>query len=299
MFDTIIAVDWSARSAPSPMRPSKDAIYLCVSRLNEGGSKHPEYFRTRHEAMARVYGLLDKEMISGRRSFIGFDFNFGYPSGFAKELTGCADAMSVWEWMSERCEDGPDNKNNRFEVAAEINAQFPGIGPFWGAPNSIYLKGLPHKGSLRYGHGMAEWRQSDFASKTAQSAWKLYTNGAVGSQAILGISHLHKLKHWLGVRGAVFPFETDSYSPSRPVVIGEIYPSFYSVDYMIPLEEKYPDQFYHILDACQVRQVCDRFACLMQTKMHAASLFDIKLVKESIIKEEGWIVGVPANGTIE
>ena len=299
MFDTIIAVDWSARSAPSSVTPSKDAIYLCVSRLNEGASQHPEYFRTRHEAMARVYALLDEEMTAGRRSFIGFDFNFGYPSGFAKQLTGRTDGISVWEWMSERIEDGPDNKNNRFEVAAEINDQFTGIGPFWGAPNSLWLESLPHKGSLRHGHGMVEWRQSDLASKTAQSAWKLYTTGSVGSQAILGISYLYELKCWLGGRGAVFPLETGSYFPNCPVVIGEIYPSFYGVDYMIPLQEKYPNELYHILDARQVRQVCDRFACWIQTKMDNACLFDINLVRESVLREEGWIVGVPASRTVK
>ena len=101
MFDTIIAVAWSARSTPSPVRPTKDAIYLCVSRLNEGASQHPEYFRTRAEAMARIHDLLDGEMAAGRRSFIGFDFNFGYPSGFAKILTGRTDGISVWKWMSE------------------------------------------------------------------------------------------------------------------------------------------------------------------------------------------------------
>ena len=296
MFDTIIAVDWSARSTPSPVRPTKDAIYLCVSRLHEGASQHPEYFRTRAEAMVRIHDLLDGEMAAGRRSFIGFDFNFGYPSGFAKILTGRTDGISVWKWMSERIEDRLDNQNNRFDVAAEINAQFPGIGPFWGAPNSVCLNGLPHKGSLRHGHGMNEWRQSDLASKTAQSSWKLYTTGSVGSQAILGMSHLYKLKGWLGRRGAVFPLETGSMLPHLPVVIGEIYPSYYRVDYMIPLEEKYPNAPYHILDARQVRQVCDRFACLMQTEMHAAHLFDITIVKESVLKEEGWIVGVPANG---
>ena len=112
----------------------------------------------------------------------------------------------------------------------------------------------------------------------------------------LGISHLYKLKCWLGEQGAVFPLETGSQLPDCPVVIGEIYPSFYSFDYMIPLQEQYPNQFYDILDARQVRQVCDQFACFMQTKMRAAYLFDIKSIRDSILKEEGWIVGVPANG---
>ena len=102
MFDTIIAVDWSARSTPSPVIPSKDAIFLCVSRLQEGASRHPEYFRTRYDAMARVQALLDGEMVAGRRSFVGFDFNFGYPSGFAKQLTGRKDTISVWKWKTRQ-----------------------------------------------------------------------------------------------------------------------------------------------------------------------------------------------------
>ena len=39
---------------------------------------------------------------------------------------------------------GPDNRNNRFAVADEINQRFGGIGgPFWGRPGSQVFAHLP------------------------------------------------------------------------------------------------------------------------------------------------------------
>ena len=75
MFDTIIAVDWSARASPSPVTPVKDAIFLCIFRLSEGESRHPEYYRTRFSAMDRIREILEAELKVGRRTLIGFDFN--------------------------------------------------------------------------------------------------------------------------------------------------------------------------------------------------------------------------------
>lgn len=296
MFDTIIAVDWSARASPSPVTPVKDAIFLCIFRLSEGESRHPEYYRTRFSAMDRIREILEAELKVGRRTLIGFDFNFGYPAGFAMQLTGEVSGLAVWRWICERLEDDIDNKNNRFEVAAQVNAMFPGVGPFWGSPNGVGFDGLPHKGTERYGHGIGEFRQTEIASKTAQSAWKLFTTGSVGSQALLGIYHLYRLKNWLGERGLVFPLETGCIFTEHSVVIAEIYPSFYNFDYLFPLREQDPKGFYHIADARQVRQVCDYFAWLMYTEKKIEFLFPVKTVPKDILTEEGWILAVPSNG---
>lgn len=145
MFDTVIAIDWSARSAPSPARPSKDAIYLCISRLGEGASRHPEYHRTRTSEMARLRDILEGELATGRCALVGFDFSFGYPTGFSKALTGKESGLAVWDWLAEHLEDDQHNANNRFEIAAQINNMFPGIGPFWGAPPSASYAGPPTK----------------------------------------------------------------------------------------------------------------------------------------------------------
>ncbi len=296
MFDTVIAIDWSARSAPSPAKPSRDAIYLCVSRLIEGASRHPEYHRTRASVMDSLRDILDGELAAGRRSLVAFDFSFGYPMGFAKALTGKASGLAVWDWLAERLEDDAYNANNRFEIAAQINNMFPGIGPFWGAPPSVSYAGLPHKGTMRSGHGMIELRETERASKTAQSNWKLFTTGSVGSQALLGLIHLAGLRKLLGQRCQVFPQETGHDLPDAPVVLCEIYPSYYKVDYAVPLEIKYPDSPYHILDARQVRETCDRFSCLMQNARFGRYLFELPDVELSTLNEEGWIMGVQAAG---
>lgn len=294
MFDTVIAIDWSARSAPSPIKPSWDAIYLCVSCFAEGAARHPEYHRTRASVMERLRDILDGELEAGRRTLVGFDFSFGYPMGFAKALTGKASGLAVWDWLAERLEDDAQNANNRFEIAAQINNMFPGIGPFWGAPPSASYAGLPHKGILRSGHRMTELRETERVSKTAQSSWKLFTTGSVGSQTLLGLMHLAGLRKLLGQRCQVFPQETGRDLPDAPVVLCEIYPSYYKVDYAVPLEIKYPDALYHILDARQVRETCDRFASLMQNVQFGRYLFELPDVRLSTLNEEGWIMGVQA-----
>ena len=296
MFDTVIAIDWSARSAPSPARPSRDAIYLCVSNLLEGASRHPEYHRTRASVMASLRDILDGELAAGRRTLVGFDFSFGYPMGFAKALTGKASGLAIWDWLAERLEDDAHNVNNRFEIAAQINNMFPGIGPFWGSPHSTSYAGLPHKGTLRSGHGMIELRETELASKTAQSSWKLFTTGSVGSQALLGLMYLAKLRKLLGQRCQVFPQETGRDLPDAPVVLCEIYPSYYKVDYAVPLEIEYPDALYHILDARQVRQTCDRLSSMMKNAQFGQYLFELPDVDLFTLNEEGWIMGVKTAG---
>ena len=57
LFDTHIIdvpglVDWSARSKPSPKKPSKDAIWWAVAR--DGIVGEPRYERTRHKAVVRL-----------------------------------------------------------------------------------------------------------------------------------------------------------------------------------------------------------------------------------------------------
>tara|TARA_B100001093_G_scaffold217442_2_gene208597 strand:+ start:861 stop:1760 length:900 start_codon:yes stop_codon:yes gene_type:complete len=294
MFDTVIVIDWSARSAPSSIKPCRDAIYLCISRLVEGTSRHPEYHRTRTSVMDRLRDILDRELVAGRRTLVGFDFSFGYPVGFAKVLTGKAWGLAVWDWLAERLEDDEHNSNNRFEIAAQINNMFPGVGPFWGAPAGISYAGLPHKGTLRTGHGMIELRETESASKTAQSSWKLFTTGSVGSQALLGLMHLAELRKFLGLRCQIFPQETGRDLPSAPIVLCEIYPSYYKVEYAVPLEIKYPDALYHILDARQVRETCDSFASLMQNTQFDQYPFVPPDVGLATLNEEGWIMGVQA-----
>lgn len=265
MFDRVVIVDWSARSSPSPLRPSADAIWVGEAGAGE------VYHRTRALAEAdlagRIAGLGD-----GQRMLLGFDFPFAYPAGFAAAL-GCDGPLAVWDWLAARISDAADNANNRFEIAAAINRRFPGLGPFWGRPDRLALPDLPAQGRLRHGHGMAERRAVEHAVPAAQPVWKLYTTGSVGSQALLGLPVLSRLRRLPGV--TVWPFE-----PPGQVVLAEVWPSLLAAQVAA-------EQGGEIRDRVQVR-VLARALKRLAAGGRLAPLFDVP----EVAREEGWILGV-------
>lgn len=283
----MIAVDWSARSAPSPARPVKDAIYLCAGRA--GAVQHPSYHRTRAEAMARIEALLDAALARGERVFLGFDFAFGYPIGFAERLTGQASALAVWDWLAERIEDTPRNDNNRFDVAAEINRAFPGIGPMWGCPARRESADLPARGSERRDHGMPERRAVERLVPSAQPVWKLFTAGSVGSQSLLGLARLAGLRRRYGDAMEVWPMQSGWRAPRAPITLAEIYPSMMRWSHLIPLAKRYPGALYHIPDAQQVRWVVDSVLTAQELPVWP-DMFEGD-GRSDTAREEGWIFG--------
>jgi hypothetical protein len=265
MFDRVVIVDWSARSSPSPVRPSADAIWVGEAGAGEA------YHRTRAAAGADVAERI-AALPAGQRMLVGFDFPFAYPSGFAASL-GCAGPLAVWDWLVARITDGPDNANNRFETAAAINRMFPGVGPFWGRPVGIRLPDLPHRGSLRQGHGLPERRAVEAQVPRAQPVWKLYTTGSVGSQALLGLPVLARLRRLPGV--TVWPFE-----PPGRVVLAEVWPSLLAARVAA-------EQGDGIKDRVQVRVLARELARLAG-QGRLAPLFEVP----EVAREEGWILGV-------
>lgn len=272
-FKTVVMVDWSARSAPSPVKPTKDSIFIGVSR---GGREETTYHRTRLAAMSALTELLDEELRAGRRVLVGFDFPFGYPQGFARAVTGTDDPFAVWEWLAKRIEDDDRNRNNRWDVAATLNAMFPGVGPFWGCPEARASAVLPAKGRARRGHGMEERREVERLLPKAQTCWKLFTTGSVGSQVLMGLPHVQRLRVRFGETLAVAPFE----APDAPIVLAEIYPGLIDAAVKARVREG------EILDAGQVRLVARAFARLAPKRLDA-------LLREGN-REEGWILGLGA-----
>ena len=301
MFDRVIAVDWSARSVPSPAKPVNDAIYICNRSRNTGRQDniagHPTYHRTRAEAISVVQTALDAALRTGERVFLGFDFGFGYPAGFAERLTGRAEALAVWDWLDGQIEDSPDNANNRFAVAAGINAQFDGIGPFWGCPTGVNLAGLPAKGTLRHGHGLPDRRAVEQAVRSAQSGFKLFTTGSVGSQSLLGLPYLARLRRRYGAALTVWPQQSGWGVPDAQIVLAEIYPSLMKVSRLIPLQSSFPNELYDIPDAEQVRNVCD--AVEMLTPFLQKVFEPPKGLPDAdrIAVEQGWIFGATLGKT--
>ena len=296
LFHTHIVVDWSARSRPSPARETKDAIWWAVARITRRGVRvgEPEYARTRHQALDRLAVLIAGELDRGRRVLVGFDFPYGYPAGVANHLAGEASALALWDWLAARIEDGPDNGNNRYDVAAAINATYPGLGPFWGRPGTWDYPAIPVRASARTQREAHpdERRICDRRAIGAKTVWQLAYAGSVGSQMLLGLPALKRLPEdrRIAGRAAIWPFETGLRTPDAPAVIAEVYPS------LLRSEVRKRRREGEILDRAQVRVNAEAFARL-DAGGGLAPLFagapDLTPAERRIVeKEEAWILGL-------
>lgn len=202
-FDNVLVVDWSARREPAPKRPSRDAIWLCF-RGRRG--EVTEYCRTRLEAEAMIHELL---ATSTGRCFAGFDFSFAYPAWAMERLGGWE---QLWAWLEWR-----SIERDRFQIAAEINSAL-GVIALWGAPKGETK--VPAKKPL---HGLPEFRACELSlAKRPHSPFKLLAPGSVGSQMLLGIPVLERLRRRFGGELAVWPFEETT---GARIALGEVWPS--------------------------------------------------------------------------
>lgn len=264
-FDRVIVVDWSGKATPSPARISRDAIW---AGLCEADRQEETYFRTRAAAAA----WLAERLSDGGRQLVGFDFPLGYPKGLARRLTGRDDARALHAWLAGQIKDRPDNANNRFAVAAEINRRLGGRGPFWGCPKAQASPDLsPCKDVDHAALGLAEKRRVEIATPPAKSVWQLLGAGSVGSQALLGIPVVHQLAMASGA--AIWPFQ-----PPGPVTLAEVYPSLLSQAVALSADP--------IPDRAQVRLLA-RALFALSRRNRLAPLFDAP----PEAAEEGWILG--------
>lgn len=277
-FDAILIVDWSSSASPSPARHSANAIW---TGLAEAGSVSATYHRTRAEAERAIQATLGALVADGRRALVGFDFAFGYPQGFAAALSGHAHAFAVWDWLEDAIEDGPENANNRFEVADRINAGFPGRGPFWGHPQGRSFAHLSMRDE-REGHGVAETlRQTERAADgQPKSVFKIAYAGSVGGQSLVGLPLLARLRRRFEGRLGAWPFE--AHALDREIVLAEVYPSL--IRKAVPAGG--------VRDEAQVRQLAAALARL-DREGRIGALFAAASSGERL-HEEGWILGVGA-----
>lgn len=266
-FDTFLMVDWSGGNDRGPT-PKKDAIWVCATR--DSVADEPVYLRNRIVAEYWIKTFLAKERLAGRRVLAGFDFAFGYPAGFGKVVTGSDDPFAIWDWFAARVTDAPDN-NNRFDLAGEINAMFPGIGPFWGNGRKRDIPHLPRKGLDRHGHGMQEKRKAEEEAKGAFPVWQLSGAGAVGSQVIMGLPVLSRLRAQFGTDLRVWPFEP----LDAPIAIVEIWPSLIAKAVTLTM----PDG--RIKDAHQVELLAQTLSRLTPGQLH--DMLDVPITAEGSI----------------
>lgn len=270
MFDTFVMVDWSGGNR-KPAKPSADAIWVSVVR--QGAKLPPLYFRSRQAVEPWLCALIDAELTAARRIMIGFDFAFGYPAGFAETITGSPAPVALWDWYEARVED-TETANNRFDLAGQINAMFRGTGPFWGNGLKRDIPHLPRKGRDRTQMPFNEKRAVEKQAKGAFSVWQLSGAGAVGSQVIMGLPVLARLRRHFAGRVAVWPFEP----LDAPVAFVEIWPSLFN-DAIAPRLAEHP-----IKDAVQVRVVSEQIAAMSPAAL--ARKLDVPATSE------GWIFGV-------
>lgn len=279
-------VDWSAASVP---RRGKDSIWIGLRVA--GGGMRLENMPTRAAARARLEQMFRQLTGAGHRVLAGFDFPFGYPRGTARalKLRG-APWHAMWCLLASEIEDGPDNANDRFEVAARLNRHLSGTGgPFWGHPQGRDY--APYLGPRRPRRASAlpEQRHADAAVPSAQPVWKLAYNGAVGSQTLMGIPVLHQLRFRAPAAGItrVWPFETGLGAPRDPsarIVLAEIYPSLW------PVRAAWHD----VKDAAQVASVAARLHRLDRDGRLAAAFESPALrpsMRRDVELEEAWILG--------
>lgn len=274
-FDTILVVDWSA-GKHAGVAPRKDAIWLGLTR--DGISQEPQYCRSRQEAERAIVDLIKGEALAGRRLLCTFDFPFGYPTGFARHVTGSDDPFALWDWFEDRITDAPDGSNNRYEVAESLNQTFEGEGPFWGKPDQDKWPDVPYrKAGIRFDQ-IAEKRTCDKVSKASSSCFQLAFPPTVGGQMMMGLPMLNRLRRLQDV--AVWPFEE---TQDANVVLAEIWPGLIEDSVKAELVQQGKSA---IRDCEQVRLLANALARLPveQLTKHMADV-------PPVAKEEAWVLG--------
>jgi hypothetical protein len=238
LFDRYVFVDWSASALASR---GKNSIWFSTGTAHHVSP--PCNPATREEATTELRGLLVKAAAERERVLIGFDFPYGFPAGFAAALrAGPIDRpwRATWSRLCDCMHDGLNNANRRFEDAVQLNKAIGSPpGPFWGHPERFHDPALTWKVSFPFtttgGQQLRELRHTErylrMRKRMPFPVWKLAGQGAVGSQALLGIPRVAALRDdpALSAHSLVWPFETgfsvDAIADRGPFVLhAEIWP---------------------------------------------------------------------------
>jgi hypothetical protein len=292
LFDNYVMVDWSAAAKPAT---GADSIWIGALRRDvrlqlRFEAQNPPTRAAAHDALVALLAEFDKR---GDRTLVGFDFPLGFPAGTAAALKLDGPAWAAMHgFLAKSIKDKPDNSNNRFQVAAMMNRMISGGPfPFWGCPPRDALTTLqPKKGRAHTEADVPEHRLTEATAKGASPVWKLYTAGSVGSQALMGIPVVRRLRA-ARPDARVWPFETGWQALDAAaldgvkVVMAEIYPSLVAA-------RPGPGE---VKDLAQVRAIGEHLAALDEAGKLAPAFGPPKGATEAMIAavatEEGWILG--------
>ena len=293
LFNAYVIVRWSAASKASA---GADSVQIAAVkrdvRFRNAFEAHAA--ATRSEGEKKLVALLDDLRKRGERVLVGFDFPLGFPHGLAAGLKLQGEPwQAVWNQLDRMVKDKPDNTNNRFGVGAEINRRLTGGPfPFWGCPPRDALTTIQPKRTREHlADDLPEMRLTETRVKGAPSIWKLYYNGSIGGQAILGIPMVRRLKQKYGDAMRVWPFETGWKALTATdldgvgVVAAEV---FTGQDAAKPAAGETKDQ-------TELRAAAEHLARLDEAGKLAAAFAAPKGLSEAEAataqSEEGWILG--------
>ena len=302
LFNAYVMVDWSAASGEKP-NLGPNSIWIGVqkrdSRFRPTFEAHNPPSRQTAEAILR--NVLADLQRKGDRALVGFDFPLGYPEGTAAALKFQGEPWAaMWKFLGSGIVDPPGKMNNRATIAARMNRLMTdGPRPFWGAPRAAdatthlsKTKPSDHNGALPEFRRAESLTRARMKAQGAKSVWQLTGNGSVGSQALVGIPAVKRLRDELGEKAVVWPFETgwkaltEQDLAGKDAVLAEIYPATIPVT---PVQGE-------TLDAAQVRSLCEHFSRLDADGKLASAFGPGKDATEADIAavqaEEGWILGV-------
>ena len=152
LLDSYVLVDWRAASKPAT---GADSIWIGAltpdsrPKLAFKASNPP----TRAKAIEELTDLLGRYLKRGDRVLVGMDFPMGFTTGTAAalKLKGDAPWRATRDFLLKEMKDKPDNSNNRFSLAAQMNRRMSdGPFPFWGCSKKDELTTLSLKLSLRH-----------------------------------------------------------------------------------------------------------------------------------------------------
>jgi precorrin-8X/cobalt-precorrin-8 methylmutase len=284
-FQRIAIVDWSANARP---KRGADSIWFGAWSHDDGAAE-PVNLPTRHAAVE----FLAEYCAGPGRTLVGFDFPMGYPAGLAAAL-GLPGTpwRATWDHLSTHLHDESNNRNDRWDVAADLNRRL-GAQWFWGVPPrraSTWLSSTKSTLTAPPEFRLAEARLRELG-KRPFSARHLLGVGSVGSQALTGIPAVDRLRRHpsLAHRARVWPFETGlvphpAGDIGDAIVLAEVWPSVIDFDHI-----DHP-----VKDARQVTALAthlaalDRIGALPVMFAPAAALSH----RAAVEGEEGWVLTV-------
>jgi hypothetical protein len=213
---------------------------------------------------------------------------------------------AVWEELGRRITDTVHNVNNRFAAAADLNTILSNSnsGPFWGRPPAMAIENLqPHSPAFPFHAAcdvlLQQLREVEGRVPRTQATWKLFGAGSVGSQTLVGIPYVKRLRFNADLEkvSKVWPFETQFTPTPTPcngpfILHAEIWPGV--------VEQQVQDLMVRdpplIRDQAQVRAMCE-WAKKCDNEGTFGKFFDTPhdLDQQHIrvcTQEEGWILGV-------